>query len=318
MPDSIHHILKQCLNKKPERRCASMREIEGALIQAFEETQGRVYPRIASSTMDRRTASTIKTHTIDEKQKPSVAQLAWLRKARSEAGLRHEVAANIRLSGLSRKARPVALIVLLEDACEILEPLVESGRDDLRILVGGLYSEKGELHAQAGDDPGAIRLYDRAITFFEHLAGDEIADDGLTWTLQRKALSLLRLGNFESAKAVIARAIILQKKHSRSSVLTISLIETQEVVYMKMADIGRALKLQDLAISLGNRLVVRQGRSEFRFWLASSYSSKATALSVIGDRESAISFFDKAITHYEKAGDAHGHGRTQAHHRRSE
>ena len=241
-----------------------------ALAAAHEREVGS-YPRRRPAVST--TSSTAPTH--DRRTTGGVTwedPRVWLRKALEAAGRDPAEADRFARRGTgSRQAQAIDDLIVYEEALDIYSRLVTSGNKDLEPEVAKLCINKAFVHGSAGDLPGEVAMYDRAIEIRERLVNQE----------GRRELANNLAGSYQS-KAVAVSAL---------------------------GDKRAAVSLYDRAIEIYERLVNQEGRRELANDLARSYQSKAAAVSALGDKRAAVSLYDRAIEIRERL--VHQEGRRE-------
>lgn len=135
----------------------------------------------------------------------------WLRKA-LEAERRDPAEADhlVRTRSGSRQAQAIDELIVYEEARNRYTKLVESGRKVLEKDLATLCIEAAFVHESAGDRPGQVALYERAIDISERLAnqesGKELAGD-LAWAQLAWSNVARKTGRRDEAVGVARLAI---------------------------------------------------------------------------------------------------------------
>ena len=267
---SVVEVLQRCFQREPSDRWPSIGEAADALSAAYRQQTGRAYDRqrpavaaeSAAAPHDRRTTDGV---TWADPRK-------WLTKALEAAG-RDPAEADrlIQIRTGSRQAQAIDDLIAYEEALSIYTRLVASGRKDLEHDLANLCANKALVHESAGDVPGALEMYDRAIEIRERLVHQEgrreLAGD-LANCYMNKAVSVAALG-----------------------------------------DNRAAVGLYDKTIEIYDPLVHVESRRELAHVLAMCYMNKAVAVWALGDNRAAVGLYDKAIEIRERL--VHQEGRRE-------
>lgn len=306
MPNDVAEVLQKCFRSKPNERWANLAEAAEALQHAYRQAVGKEYPRSkpaapgpsrqAAIVYDRRTT---KREFWDDPRE-------WLDKAFEADGRDPaQVEAFLLPRGGSRKAQAIADLAVYEKALRIFERLVADGRKDLEPPFASLCLNKAFVHELTDDVPGALALYDRAITIYERLIeqeGRQELANHLANAYMDKALAVGDLGDKHAAVALYDRAIsirerLVEREGRRELANDLALACVNKAVVVSALGDGRtAVALYDRAIAIYEGLVEQEGRRELANDLANAYRNKAYAMCCLGDERTALTLFDRAIS----------------------
>jgi tetratricopeptide (TPR) repeat protein len=263
MPAGVAEVLGKCFRDNPEERWTNLAEAADVLRRVYRDVTGRDHPRPVPASSSRGSAAAVlhdrRTTTGVEWDDPR----KWLVKAlQAEGGDPAEADAFLAPRWGTRQAQAVADLAAYDEARRRYERLVAGGRKDLETELAVLCVKKAFVHKYAEDIPGALALYDRAITIRERLVEQE----------GRRELAN-ELAAAYTNKAVAVRAL---------------------------GDNRAAVELYDRAIAVYERLVEREGRRELANDLARTYTNKANAVYSLGDNRAAVALYDRAIAIRER------------------
>lgn len=305
MPIKVAEILARCFQTDPAERWPTLATAAQALVDAYNDIGGHVYPRIMPpepeptrmSPHERDTAGGIRWEDPYE----------WLRKALTADGRSlDEVKALILPREGSREAQAIADLAAYNEALEIYDRLVANGRSDLRHELANLCSDKAIVHDHLEDRPHAIELFDRAIRIYRRLVpegGAQILAD-LACAYLNKAATMAELGDLPGAMQVEDRAITLHERLIADGLNQLS--NSLAKCYMNKAcwlrQIGETERADELfaqAIEIRSRLL-RDGQDDLAFDLALALGNEATNLHASGRFREAGQAFDRAIDCFQR------------------
>lgn len=213
LPPGLVGILRRCFRVDPSERWPDMLTMADELCALYAKVAGQSYPR--------------QTPVFSAPDESSAAGLDFLREnhsARHWLGLalaadgRNPRAADAstakRSSDSALAAQPVQLVEELrgfDEARQILERLVASGRRDQGPSLAQLCANAAFVHRVAGDHAGALSQLDRALSLYESMTADPstawTARFGFIGTCLEKARTLTFVGKLPEAAALFDSAI---------------------------------------------------------------------------------------------------------------
>jgi len=214
MPAAVREVLRRCFQRDPAARWSSIGEAADAAAAAYGRSLGRPYSR-------QRPANVVASPTTVEHDRRFgditwTDPQEWLREALEAAGREPgEADRLVRRGSGTRQAQAIDDLIAYEEAQQIFSRLVASGRTEYEDDLATLCVEKAFVHGSAGDLPGALDMYDRAIEIYERLLHEEgrreLASD-LAVCYNNKAEALRDLGDNRGAVALYNRAIELYER----------------------------------------------------------------------------------------------------------
>lgn len=305
MPAGVLAVLQLCFAYHPAQRWPNLLEPAEELARIYRQLGGVAHPRhepVRPAPAVDGLVSLARTHAEGRWESPR----KWLALAFQAAGRDPtDIETILPPLAASPRAQAVADLTAYEDARQILELLVSSGRDDLRPSLAGLVVQKALVHASVGDWPSALELFDRALICWEeliHAWGRRELTPWLVRTCLFKAQALRTLGQHHEALSLCDRVLSLwnrldnrKRRREMRPDLAATLLE-KGLILRDRGNRRAALPHLHQAIELGRKLVEHEDQLEPANDLARALLALAGIQTAFGKFREALELCDQAIT----------------------
>lgn len=308
MPGSVRDLVAKCLQPEPGARWQSMRDIRDRLTALYQEMTGKTYPLANGTTPDQAKPVQLKRAQVLPLAYRTAAD--WLKKA---AGLSPAAAAAIRvnpkIAHKSRRSELLYELEVLEEAFRIYRMEYDRGRRHLQDDMIHLLLTTARTHSAAGNDPGALLAYDRAIAMMEQppFFGDPPINLGLLADIfGMKGSVLARTGDYDASMTAHDRGIelcgaipVTEEGNRRiprmiNALLGKSASCTRTGRYTEAAGIAR--EAAGICVEFHDPMKP----DDFNGWMAACRNAEANALQGAGNLLPAIDGYDEAERSLEK------------------
>jgi tetratricopeptide (TPR) repeat protein len=303
-------VLRRCFHEDPTQRWPTPAEIEASLRAVYRQITGKDYARAVVL------PPAIRGWVADFNDFRRSGEYAWafpgnlLSGAYEAAGLDESLVNKLPTPPIgSLRARAVADFIAFSEARLIFARLVEDGRNDLEANLALALFNEGVTLAVCGDATGALSLFDRAAESALRYAE---GFDKNVWTryaayfLTNKAHCLFDLADFNSANEVLDRVFSMfsQTGPALDNQALSNAHLVKSIVVRETGNSEGAIAHGRKAVELLEAVLANpRSRNEVHFLtllniqhqlLRNAYNL-ATTYRLVGDLDSAVTHFDKAI-----------------------
>jgi serine/threonine protein kinase len=303
IPADVADVLSCCFSEDPAGRWATLAEAVDVLIDVYRAITGESYPRSMPPRRARNSSGPAQRPSIGSGQWDPPRK--WLALALQEEGRDPtEAEAILPPPATSARAQAVADLAAYDEARVRLRRLVDQGRTDLEPKLPELCVQKALVHLASGDSPGALELFDQAISDWKRLVYTWRRHEmtpRLVSAYLNKAGACRTLGANEESVALCDRVIALWQGLDNRRARR----ELRDDLAWAYLQKGRALRnlgrpreaaaLFNRAVDLWQQLVDREGQEGAANDLAEACLNKANALAAVGDSATALELCERAL-----------------------
>lgn len=308
LPESVRDLIAKCLQPEPEARWGTMRDIRERLEELYRELTGENFRLTEWKTSDESKPLRVKRTPVLPLAYRTAAD--WLKKA---AGLSAAAAAAIRVNSKithkSRKSELLYELEVLEEAFRIYRMEYDKGRRHLQDDMIHLLLTTARTHSAAGNDPGALLAYDRAIDMMEQppFFGDPPVNLGLLAdAFGMKGSVLARTGDYDASMTAhdrgieLCRAIPVASDDYRRIPRLINALLGKSASCSRTGRYAEAAGIAREAARICVESRDRMKPDDFNGWMAACRNGEANALQRAGSLQPAIEGYDDAERSLEK------------------
>jgi serine/threonine protein kinase len=317
IPAPLVNVIKKCLHRDPRGRWTDCAELATSLKGIYVETSGSLYPRPLVKPPERKPI-TQSPHRVQAPWRSGVAMLnsVLLLVGRGAEVIREDPGGSER----SLRQQAVSDLVAYDRAQALLARALPGGQARPCVDLATLYLHKARIYGFLDDHATMLALNRDAAELLEpltcetqHGSRDYELSRSLATALTGSAEGLYRLGEFEQASRISARALEICDAFIRCD----SSLESKELwmrVLLQHASLlhelrnhEAALNLLDRAIDTWNTLLSNTKSPLWVNGLAQAAATKAHVHLTRGDTSTGIGLLNQAIDYYGTFRDLTGH-----------
>jgi len=317
VPVQLIAILDKSLQLDQEKRWENFVEVSEQMVRAFSDIFQRPYdrrgPEFAMPTAEITPGAGRWRKTGVSWRAPDLV----IRNILNDAGRDpSEYSFQTRTTG-SFTSQAMADLTMFEDAREMVEQLISSGRTEFMNHKTEILTDLIFIHEDLGDVPGALGLIEHKIEVLETmftLRAQSMTRLNLANTYMNKANILSDAGHLAESLPIYDHSIDLTRLVCSSASGTIQMLKTQAKCLTNKARIYWLLSQTDLSeeyylksIAAWTKLHRMNKTSETSHCLATTYNNLGVLLTdFAGQRERAHRYFNRAMRLYRKFASAEG------------